>query len=78
MDIKTPYQDFNGNDLYVGDFIVHPSGERGQIVLFPDGETDAAKWLVDYDGWPFSRLCLQIGDKGQAVKVITECGRNGH
>lgn len=75
MDIKTPYQDFKGNDLHVGDLIEHPNGERGQIVLLTDGETEDDKWRVDYDGWPFSRLCLQVGDKGQAVKVMTEGGR---
>lgn len=70
-DSKTPapWTDFKGNDLREGDFIEHPSGERGKIVLLANEEEDGDKWRVDYGVGKYSRLCLQVGDKGRAVKV---------
>jgi hypothetical protein len=65
-----PWSDFTGNPIHEGDIIEHPSGERGKVV-FRRNETDPAdQWRVDY-GYPghASRLCLQVGDKGQAVVI---------
>lgn len=68
--MKAPYKDFNGNDLFDGDYIEHPNGERGKVIVLANKENDADKWRVDYeDGGSWSRLCLQIGDKGRAVKA---------
>lgn len=67
---KAPWPDFKGNDLFEGDVIKHPSGEWGVIVYYEihGGETQHDAWRVKYkDG--LARLCLQIGDKGEAVKV---------
>lgn len=64
--MKAPWTDFNGNDIHEGDTIVHPSGQEGTVVTTTaDDQND--KWLVDYGIGSLSRLCLQIGDKGQAV-----------
>lgn len=68
MKRKAPWTDYAGNDVYVGDYIVHPNGERGVVVVSPEDHLpDTDKWLVYYGGQIMSRLCLQIGDKGMAV-----------
>ncbi len=65
-----PWPDFNGHPLHVGDTIIHPDGERGVIFLSPGSCEDADKWLVHYvGGGNPSRLCLQVGFDGRAVKV---------
>lgn len=67
---KAPWKDFGGADIYEGDVIAHPSGERGKVI-FRSNETDPAdQWRVDYgDGSPVSRLILQVGEKGQAAVI---------
>src|SRR5690242_1993601 len=67
--MKAPWKDFSGSDIHEGDVISHPCGERGKVVFLPEYSEAADQWRVDYDGIPLSRLCLQIGDKGQAVVV---------
>lgn len=67
-DRKAPWPDFNGSPLFEGDIIVHPSKETGVIVYLPGHEHPADSWRVDYGDGTLSRLSLQIGDKGQAVK----------
>lgn len=68
MKNKCPWKDFAGNDLYEGDFIIHPNGEKGKILHFPARWNIHSQWMVDYqDGSPLSRLSMQIGDKGMAV-----------
>lgn len=71
-DIKAPWTDFRGNDLFEGDTIQHPSGQKGVVIFKKDREDAHDQWLVDYGCGFASRLCLQIGDKGQACKVIDE------
>jgi len=67
---KAPWTDFTGGDIYEGDVIDHPhSGERGTVVFLPEYAEPADQWRVNYDGIPLSRLCLQVGDKGQGVVV---------
>lgn len=66
---KAPWTDFNGDDLYAGDTIRHPSGEYGTIVYLADEQESVDQWRVNYGDPVLSRLCLQIGDNGQAVKV---------
>jgi hypothetical protein len=75
-----PWKDYKGNNIYVGDTIVHPSGERGKVILqwSPDKILDIHdKWLVEYEDGLVLRLSLQIGDKGQAVVEKKEAP-NGH
>ena len=62
-----PWKDFKGNDIYEGSVISHPSGQEGVVVYRPERESPSDQWLVDYCAGFESRLCLQIGDKGQAV-----------
>ena len=73
---KCPWRDYAGAEIHEGDTIVHPSGERGQVVFWENAPDSSYiferypqdQWRVKYEGsGGFSRLCLQIGDKGQAV-----------
>jgi hypothetical protein len=66
---KAPWSDFKGQDIHEGDMIEHPSGERGTVVFLASEKEPSDRWRVDYGGSVHSRLCLQIGDKGQAVVV---------
>ena len=59
MSELAPWRDFAGNEIYNGDVICHPSGER-----------------VKYEDGQFSRICLQIGDKGRAT-VSAEGSNDG-
>ena len=70
---SAPWKDFAGNDIHEGDTITHPSGESGKVVFVPDGEAPEDQWMIAYVGSKYlSRLCLQIGDRGQAV-VANAC-----
>lgn len=68
---KAPWKDFAGADIHEGDVIVHPAtGQRGTVVFLPEHSDPGDQWRVNYGDEPgdgLSRLCLQIGDKGQAV-----------
>lgn len=66
-DAKAPITDFDGNDIYEGDTIVHPSGQHGVVVFHRDREESSDAWCVDYGVGFESRLCLQVGAKGQGV-----------
>lgn len=69
---RAPWPDFRGMAIYHGDEIVHPAtGERGTVVYCPrmKSELDTDRWQVIYETAIVSRLCLQLGDKGQAVVV---------
>lgn len=64
-----PWPDFEGNPIYEGSVICHPDGTQGVVYHLLDVENPCDAWRVEYgDGLP-SRLCLQIGSKGQAVAV---------
>ena len=67
---KAPWKDYDENDLYEGDIIAHPSGQKGKIVYHEDRPDIHDKWCVDYRAGYESRLCLQIGDKGMAIKFV--------
>ncbi|MFW5971765.1 MAG: hypothetical protein ACOCQT_06640, partial [Desulfovermiculus sp.] len=74
---KAPWTDYEGNDLYEGDFIIHPSGEIAQIVVLEYAKSVHDKWRVYYKSTPpllagWSRLSLQVGDKGMAVKHVPQ------
>lgn len=68
---QAPWPDFAGNDIYDGDVIEHPSGERGAIIVVKDDAEKAKnyEWKVNYDDGSILWLGNQIGDKGQAVVV---------
>lgn len=68
---KAPWPDYEGNDLFAGDIIRHPSGQEGIVRFMSEQIGQHDQWRVDYDGVMYlSRLCLQVGEKGQAVKVL--------
>tara|TARA_R100000656_G_scaffold124957_2_gene104571 strand:- start:260 stop:469 length:210 start_codon:yes stop_codon:yes gene_type:complete len=69
--VKSPYKDFNGNDIHEGDQIAHPSGQKGKVIFHPERHDDSDRWCIAYENCGFeSRLCLQVGEAGRAV-VIT-------
>lgn len=67
--VKAPWPDFDGNTIYAGDTIKHPSGETGKVMYVNHGGRNGEKWFVDYGVASLSLLSLQIGNKGQAVVV---------
>lgn len=62
-----PWPDFAGNAIHEGDTIEHPNGDYGEVIFLDVGAAPADAWRVDYRQGTYSRLSLQIGDKGQAV-----------
>jgi len=72
-----PWPDYAGNPIREGDTIRHPTDGVTAVVFVLADETDPnERWRVLYggrgDGWPsmrVSRLCLQIGHRGQGVVV---------
>lgn len=66
-----PWRDFAGNVIHEGDTIRHPDGMEAVVVFDESHAHPADQWRADYGEEYLSRLCLQIGDKGQAVVVNT-------
>ena len=66
---KAPWVDFQDNEIYERDILVHPSGESGTVVYLAEEPSPSDAWRVDYgdENNVLARLCLQIGDKGQGV-----------
>lgn len=69
---KSPFKDFYNHEISEGDVIQHPSGEKGTVVFEQRTESDSDNWLVEYEDGVKSRLCLQVGDKGQAYVIEHE------
>lgn len=68
--MQAPWSDFNGQSIHDGDMIVHPvSGESGKVIFLAEEKEPTDQWRVDYGDGLLSRLCLQIGDKGEAVVI---------
>jgi hypothetical protein len=69
--VRCPWRDYAGNVIHEGDVIQHPNQvERGVVLYWGHEKEVTDRWRVRYEGAPpdvVSRLCLQIGDKGQAV-----------
>lgn len=64
-----PWTDFCGHVISEGDVIRHPSGDTGRV-LYEAAQTDVLdQWRVEYSDGTISRLCDQIGIKGQAEVV---------
>ncbi|MCK4891534.1 MAG: hypothetical protein KAS78_02585 [Candidatus Pacebacteria bacterium] len=72
MKLKVPWSDFENNELFEGDIIVHPDGTTGTIIFKSEYINPHNQWFVDYGEGDLSRLNLQIGDKGRAVKLLQE------
>ena len=69
---KSPYKDFYNYEISEGDVIQHHSGEKGTVVFEQRTENDSDNWLVEYEDGVKSRLCLQVGDKGQDYVIEHE------
>lgn len=69
MSEKSPWPDFNGNNIFEGDTVQHPSGESGVVVIRNERGDIHDRWFVRYQDGVESRLALQIGERGQAVVV---------
>lgn len=69
---RCPWSDYNDSDLFDGDMIEHPNGETGIIEFHKEfSGRPHLQWLVNYgEKKDLSRLFLQLGEKGQAVKVF--------
>lgn len=70
--IKSPFKDYYNHEISEGDVIQHPSGEKGTVVFEQRTGSDSDNWLVEYEDGIKSRLCLQVGEKGQAYVVKSE------
>lgn len=67
---KAPWTDFANHSVFEGDIIEHPSGERGTVIFTEEKNERVDQWLVKYENdEKLSRLCLQLGCKGQAIVV---------
>lgn len=67
---RAPWPDYAGRVIHEGGTTRHPDGMQGIVVCHADRELPEDQWVVRYEGSSGeSRLCLQIGDKGQAVVV---------
>jgi hypothetical protein len=67
---RAPWPDYAGNEIKEGDLIQHPSGQTGKVIYHNDRKAARDKWTVDYGLGFESMLCLQIGDRGQAVVIV--------
>lgn len=68
-----PWPDFEGHPIMEGDRIIHPSGDSGFVVHFPDASDDAERWRVDYGHGSTRSLFIEVGEQGRAT-VVDETG----
>ena len=67
---ESQYNDYNGVPLNVGDRIEHPDGDIGTVVYDKKIKDEYRRWRVKYSDLEHSLwLGLQVGDKGQAVRI---------
>ena len=67
-EVVAPWPDFLGQKIKHGCRLVHPSdGLEFTAVRLCGYDDECDAWRAIYDDAAVSRLCLQIGDKGQAV-----------
>ena len=67
-----PWPDFAGQPIKHGARLRHPADGTEFVAVRLKGfadEGDAWRCIYDHDPQSVSRLCLQIGDKGQAVVI---------
>lgn len=71
--IVAPWPDYAGKPIRHGDRLQHPDGTTFVTIRINGQDDEFNAWRCVYDGADIlvttSRLCLQIGDKGQAVVV---------
>jgi len=72
MSRVAPLKDANGNELCVGDMIRHPDGTTARVA-FDAARSGPSCWRAVYPDGESLWLGNQIGDKGQAVKVVEPC-----
>lgn len=63
-----PWPDAAGNELREGDVIRHPDGSTATI-FYDDTRQESNRWRAIYDSGESLLLGLQIGDRGQALRV---------
>lgn len=61
-----PWRDYGGNEVHAGDWIVHPLGDRAQVV-FDAAREGAGAWRAVYEDGVSLFLGNQINDRGQAI-----------
>ncbi len=64
-----PWKDYKGDDIVEGCIISHPSGQQGTVLYKPERDDKTDQWVVNYGHGIESRLCLQVGDKGKAIRI---------
>lgn len=68
--ITAPWKDYEGNDIFKGDTVQHPNGDRGVVIYeLYDKDDEHRNWKVRYTDGEILSLFLQIGDRGRAVVV---------
>lgn len=68
---KAPWPDYRGAEIFEGDTIIHPSGERG-VVEFDAYRDAGLEWRAKYSNGESLWLGNQIGNKGQACVELAE------
>lgn len=66
---SAPWTDYSGYPIFENDLIQHPSGEIALVIFLESENEQYNQWRTKYSDCSLSRLCLQIGDKGQAIVV---------
>lgn len=69
-----PWPDFLGQPIHHGDRLQHTYGQGFIAVRLEGHAEEGDAWRAIYDDATVSRLCLQIGDKGQA-RVVQHADR---
>lgn len=64
--VRAPWPDHLGQPIHHGDRLSHPNGHEFTAVRLNGHAQETDAWRAIYDDCSVSRLCLQIGDKGQA------------
>jgi hypothetical protein len=64
-----PWPDYLGQPIHHGARLAHPDGTGFVAVRLMGYDSEGDSWRAVYDDASVSRLCLQIGDKGQARLV---------
>jgi hypothetical protein len=67
-----PWPDYLGQPIHHGARLSHPDGTGFVAVRLMGHDSDGDAWRAVYDDASVSRLCLQIGDKGQAFLTCSE------
>ena len=67
---RAPWPDFAGNPIDEGDWIEHPTGDKGKVKYHMGTQYEGvSRWRVVYRDGESLWLGNQIGDKGRAVVV---------